>query len=195
MSEKITQEVQQHPSRRGDTMAANVQNMLSYHANKLSFAIPPLSAAVSRAVRELAVTAGAHATLIKKQMALRLQMIRSFFTYTNLALAGFWALHDVPARAPRVMSRAIEPMRMTIEDHWQRATGVIRAAVAGFERVKALQAAAGRQIDAADYALTQLMHDLRTVMPLPADISGLRAVLAEAERSAPARRESKALAA
>ncbi len=83
---------------------------------------------------------------------------------------------------------------MTIEDHWRRATGVLAAAIAGVQRVKTLQAAAARQIDSADYALTQLIHDLRAAMPLPADVSALRAVLAEAERTAPAR-QRRALAA
>ena len=83
---------------------------------------------------------------------------------------------------------------MTIEDHWHRAAGVLAAAVASFQRVKTLQAAAARQIDSADYALTQLIHDLRQAMPLPADVSALRAILAEAERTAPQRRR-QALAA
>ena len=106
-------------------------------------------------------------------------MLRRFFTYGNLALAGsLWtslALGDVPARAPRDISRAIEPVRLTIEDHWRRAAGVLAAAIAGVQRVKTLQAAAARQIDSADYALTQLIHDLRAAMPLPADVSALRA--------------------
>lgn len=175
-------------------MVADIQNLLSFHANKLSFSLPPVFAGVSRHAREFALAVRAHATSINKQIALRLNMLRRFFTFGNLALAGLWALHDVPARAPRIVSRAIEPMRMTLEDHWRRATGTISAALASFDRVKTLQAAAARQIDSADYALTQLIHDLRTVMPLPADVAGLRAVLAEAERSAP-ERYRKALAA
>jgi hypothetical protein len=79
---------------------------------------------------------------------------------------------------------------LTLEDHWRRAAGVPAAAIAGVQRVKTLQAAASRQIDSADYALTQLIHDLRAAMPLPADVSALRAVLAEAERTAPERRRS-----
>jgi hypothetical protein len=71
---------------------------------------------------------------------------------------------------------------------------VITAALASFQRVKSLHAAAARQLDSADYALTQLLNDLRPAMALPADVSGLRAVLAEAERTAP-ERYRKALAA
>jgi hypothetical protein len=191
LSEKITLEVQQHPSRKEHTMTAYAQNLLAIHANKLSLASPPIGAAVSRAARELLL---AHATSTKNNMALRLHMLRRFFTYGNLALAGsLWtslAIGDVPARAPRETARAIEPVRMTLEDHWRRAAGVLAAAIAGVQRVKTLQAAAARQIDSADYALTQLIHDLRAAMPLPADVSALRAILVEAERTAPARRRS-----
>jgi hypothetical protein len=194
LSEKITLEVQQHPSRKEHTMTAYAQNLLAIHANKLSLAFPPVVAAVSRAAHELLLAAGAHATSTKNNMALRLHMLRRFFTYGNLALAGsLWtslALGDVPARAPRDAARAIEPARLTLEDHWHRAAGVLAAAIAGVQRVTTLQAAASRQIDSADYALTQLIHDLRAAMPLPADVSALRAVLAEAERTAPDRRRS-----
>jgi len=175
-------------------MSANITNPLSLNANKLSLAILPVTAAVSRAVRGLLLAAEAHATSTKNKMALRLHMLRRFFTYGNLALAGsLWtslALGDVPARAPRDAARAIEPAPMTLEDHWRRAAGVLAAAIAGVQRVKTLQATASRQIDSADYALTQLIHDLRAAMPLPADVSALRAVLAEAERTAPERRRS-----
>ena len=129
-------------------------------------------------------------------MTARIKMLRRFFAYGTLA-GSLWtslALGEVPARAPRDISRAIEPVRLTIEDHWRRAAGVLAAAIASVQHVKTLQAAAARQIDAADYALTQLIHDLRAAMPLPADVSALRAILAEAERTAP-QRQRQALAA
>ncbi len=129
-------------------------------------------------------------------MTARINMLRRFFTYGALA-GSLWtslALGEIPARAPRDTSRAIEPVRMTIEDHWRRAACVLAAAIASCQRVKTLQAAAARQIDSADYALNQLIHDLRAAMPLPADVSALRAILAEAERTAPDRRR-QALAA
>ncbi len=50
---------------------------------------------------------------------------------------------------------------MTIADHWARAIGVLTAAISSVERIKTLQAAAARQLDSADYALTQLIEDLR----------------------------------
>ncbi len=127
-------------------------------------------------------------------MTARIKMLRRFFAYGTLA-GSLWtslALGEVPARAPRDISRAIEPVRLTIEDHWRRAAGVLAAAIAGVQRVKTLQAAAARQIDSADYALTQLIHDLRAAMPLPADVSALRAILAEAERTAPQRQRAGA---
>jgi hypothetical protein len=123
-------------------------------------------------------------------------MLRSLFAYGTLA-GSLWpslALAEVPARMLRDAARAVEPMRSTVQDHWQRATGVVTASLAGFQRVKSLNAAAARQLDSADYALTQLLNDLRPVMALPADVSGLRAILAEAERTAP-ERIRKALAA
>lgn len=178
-------------------MSANLSNMLSFQANKLSLAIEPVTVTVSRAAYKLVLATEAHATSIKNEITLLIDMLRQIFTYGNLALAGLWAmlaLHEVPVRAPRDTSRVIEPVRMTIEDHWRRATGILSAALTGFQRVKALQAAAARQIDSADYALTQLIHDLRAAMPLPADVSALRAILAEAERTAP-ERQRRALAA
>jgi len=88
-----------------------------------------------------------------------------------------------PQRLPAPMSR---------EDNWTRATGAITTALAGFERIQGLQAAAVSQIDAADYVLQSLLKELRMAMPIPADGAPLRAILAEATRPAPAR---KALAA
>jgi hypothetical protein len=191
LSEKITVEVQQHPSRKEHAMATYAQNLLAIHANKHSLAIKLVVASLSRAARQLAPAAGAHATLTKNAMTQRLHMLRRFFTYGNLALAGgLWvtlALGDVAARMPRDAARAIEPMRMTIADHWARAIGVLGAAISSVEQIRTLQAAAARQLDSADYALTQLIEDLRPAMALPADVSSLRAVLAEAERQTPVR--------
>ena len=177
-------------------MRAYTTNLLAKHANKLSIALQPVVAFVLRAVCDLALAAGVHATSVKNAMTARINMLRRFFAYGTLA-GSLWtslALGEVPASAPRDTSRAIEPVRMTIEDHWRRAAGVLAAAIASCQRVKTLQAAAARQIDSADYALTQLIHDLRAAMPLPADVSALRAILAEAERTAPQRRH-QALAA
>jgi hypothetical protein len=196
LSEKITLKVQQHPSRKEHTMRAYATNLLAKQANKRSFALPPVVASVLRAADDLRLVAGAHATSVKNAMTARIKMLRRFFAYGTLA-GSLWtslALGEVPARAPRDISRAIEPVRMTIEEHWRRAAGVLAAAIAGVQHVKTLQAAAARQIDSADYALTQLIHDLREAMPLPADVSALRAILAEAERTAP-QRQRQALAA
>ena len=177
-------------------MRAYATNLLAKHANKHSLALQPVVASVSRAAEDLALAADVHATSVKNAMTARIKMLRRFFAYGTLA-GSLWtslALGEVSARAPRDISRAIEPLRMTIEDHWRRAAGVLAAAIAGVQRVKTLQAAAARQIDSADYALTQLIHDLRAAMPLPADVSALRAILVEAERTAPQRRR-EALAA
>jgi hypothetical protein len=156
----------------------------------------PAVDAVSRALREFVPAANAHATRIQNAMTVRIRMLRNVFAYGTLA-GSLWtslALGDVPARAPSDASRSVEPLGLAVADHWQRASGVITAALASFQRVKSLHAAAARQLDSADYALTQLLNDLRPAMALPADVSGLRAVLAEAERTAP-ERYRKALAA
>jgi hypothetical protein len=90
----------------------------------------------------------------------------------------------------------IERAPLGIEGQWQRATGSVRAALASFRNIKAFQAAASRQIDAADYALQLLIQDLGAAMPIPADGRELRAVLAEAAKiPVPASRAKKALAA
>lgn len=178
-------------------MAANMQKLLSFNTNNFSFELPAVFASVTRAVYARAQAMGAHATSINGLIMRRTTMLRRFFAFGTLAPAGLWAalaLHEVAVRAPRDAARAIEPVRMTIEDHWRRATGILTAALASFRRIQDLQAAAARQLDSADYALTQLLNDLRPAMALPTDVSGLRAVLAEAERTAP-ERHRKALAA
>jgi hypothetical protein len=89
-----------------------------------------------------------------------------------------------------------EPAVIGIEGQWVRATGIIRSALASFRNIETFQAAAARQIDAADYALQLLIQDLGAAMPIPADGRALRAALAEAAKSpTPAARPKKALAA
>lgn len=176
-------------------MQAYWQNILSFQANKISFDPRPVFASVARTAAGRARLLGAHATLLQRQTA---RMLKRYLAYGNIALAGLWAtalaLPELPRRAPREMARAIEPVLQTVEDHWQRATEIVTSAQAGFKRVQRLQVEAARQLDAADYALDQLLADLRPAMALPADVSGLRAILAEAERTAPERRR-QALAA
>jgi hypothetical protein len=187
--------MQAHPSRKGHAMTAYVQNLLSSLANKFSFDAYPVLASVVRTALTRARHVGAYATLIRRQTQ---RMLKRYLAYGNIALAGLWAaalaLPELPRRAPREVPRAIEPALQTVGDHWQRAMQIVAAAQAGFKRVQRLQAEAGRQLDAADYALSQLLADLRPAMALPTDVSGLRAILAEAERTAP-ERQRKALAA
>lgn len=90
----------------------------------------------------------------------------------------------------------MEPAPLGIEGQWRRATGIIRSALASFRDIETFQAAAARQVDAADYALQLLIQDLGAAMPIPADGRALRAVLAEAAKTpAPAAARRKALAA
>lgn len=156
----------------------------------------PAVHAVSRTVHELAPALTVHATRVKNAMTARLRTIQGLFAFGTFAggLCTGLAFADIPPRAASNAARALEPMRLTAEDHWRRATGVLTTALASFQRIKKLQAAAARQLDSADYALTQMLNDLRPVMGLPADVTGLRAILAEADRAAP-ERYRKALAA
>jgi hypothetical protein len=98
--------------------------------------------------------------------------------------------------APRPMPPSrVESLAIGLEGQWRRATSIIRAAIASFRNIETFQAAAARQIDAADYALQLLMQDLGAAMPIPADGRELRAVLAEAARATTPMRQKKALAA
>jgi hypothetical protein len=97
---------------------------------------------------------------------------------------------DRPARIARV-----EALALGIEGQWRRATSIIRAAIASFRNIETFQAAAARQVDAADYALQLLIQDLAAAMPIPADGRELRAVLAEAAKATASARQKKALAA
>jgi len=178
-------------------MQLKLTKRLSLNANKTTIEVVRIIESLSRPARELSVRLEAHATSIRNQATLRLSMLRRLAASKKFAVLGLstaFALHEAVGRAPREVVAAVQPARIGIEDHWRRATGIIKNALAGLQRVKSLHAAATRQLDATDYALTQLLHDLRPVMGLPADVSGLRAVLAEAERTAP-ERYRKALAA
>lgn len=183
-------------------MQAKLQNILSFNANRMIFRFSGVAKTVLRAACGQLLRLSAHTTSINNQATLlRLAMLRRLAAHKNIILAGLsglstmLAIDGIVGRAPRQAVRAAEPVRQTVEDHWRRATGTIAAAVAGFQRIKSLHVEAARQLDSADYALTQLLHDLRPAMALPADVSGLRAILAEAERTAPVPRPKAALAA
>lgn len=107
-------------------------------------------------------------------------------------LAGLIASHRARP-APQIR---MQPVSLGIAGQWQRATGIIGSALKSFRDIETFQAAAARQIDAADYALQLLIQDLGAAMPIPADGRALRAVLAEAAKTpVPATRQKKPLAA
>jgi hypothetical protein len=181
-------------------MEVKWQKSLSENANKMIVGIRLPVASVLRASHRLRRLGGAYATLAT-QATLRSPMLRRLAAYRNVALLGLsslssaLALHELTSRTPREAARIVEPIRVTVEDHWRRATGIVTAALSSFQRIKELHVSAQSHLDSADYALTQLLHDLRPVMGLPADVSGLRAVLAEAERNTRPRRLEEAIAA
>lgn len=120
-------------------------------------------------------------------------MFRSLIAPAKLTVASLAALLPLPvATAPCArrdeLRAVVEPARITAADHWARVTSVLRSAMQRLERIKDLHRTAAQQLDSVDYALTQLLHDLRPAMALPTDVSGLRAVLAEAERQGSAQR-------
>jgi hypothetical protein len=80
---------------------------------------------------------------------------------------------------PAVMEAPAEPLAMSDEDSWAQATREVVGAISGSGRVQDLHAAAAGQIDAADYSLRSLIAELSFAMPIPADGSALRALLAE----------------
>lgn len=161
---------------------------LLFQANKLSLAIQSSLSATLYATNRLITAMMAYATSGRRNAKLPLFMCERLFTYGNIAI--LWATlvrHDLPRRGPEPsepMRHVVEPARMSIEEHWRRATRTIAAAIASFQRVQMFQAAAARQIDAADYALQHLLNDLCVAMPIPADGSALRAFLATAEGTA-----------
>lgn len=107
-------------------------------------------------------------------------------------LAGLTASHRARP-APQIRMQPVSP---GIAGQWHRATGIIGSALKSFRDIETFQAAAARQIDAADYALQLLIQDLGAAMPIPADGRALRAVLAEAAKTpVPATRQKKPLAA
>lgn len=134
-------------------------------------------------------------------------ILEKVFTFAALAPGRITAARD--ALVARVRGRRlqalemplpvlIEPARLSIEDHWRKVTGVISGAIARFKEIESLQAAASRQIDAADYALQHLWRELAFAMPVPADGSELRALLDEVAKSSTPPRQApakKALAA
>jgi len=116
-------------------------------------------------------------------------ILEKVFTFAALAPGRIAAARDAlvaRARGQRLQAlevlQPIEPARLTIEDHWRKVTGIVSDAIARFHQIEALQAAAARQIDAADYALQHLWRDLAFAMPVPADGSELRALLAEVQK-------------
>jgi hypothetical protein len=187
--EKLTEEVQQPLSVGGFAMLSVSRKRLLFQANKLSLAIQSSLSATLYATNQLIVAMTAYATSGSGKAKLPLFMRQRLFTYGNIALAILWTTlvrHDLPRRGPEPSEpmRQVVPVRMSIEEHWHRATRTIAAAIASFQRVQMFQAAAAGQIDAADYALQHLLTDLCIAMPIPADGSALRAFLATAEGAA-----------
>jgi hypothetical protein len=129
-------------------------------------------------------------------------MLEPFWRYlqeAGAAIGAFAAVVRVQPASPVELPRypTIEAAPLPIADRWGQATGIVSTAIAGFGRIDGLQAAAARQIDAADYSLQQLLAELSAAMPiLPADGSALRALLATvAERDEDPAEDARILAA
>ncbi len=80
---------------------------------------------------------------------------------------------------PLAMPMQLQPQPLSVGDRWERATGAITQAIAGYERVERLQESALFKLDAADYAMQHLLEELNAVIPImAADGSALRSLLA-----------------
>jgi hypothetical protein len=88
-----------------------------------------------------------------------------------------------------------QPPPLPRDDHWGRVTGIVAAAIAGYERVEAWHLAAADHIDTAEYTFQRMLGELAAVMPIAADGAPLRAILAEAARLEPVGPRKKAIAA
>jgi hypothetical protein len=109
-------------------------------------------------------------------------MLELFWTFakeTTAALFGSPVERVRQTFAAGVMARQADPHPIiSLDERWARATSSVTAAIDRFGRIETLQAAAANQIDAADYTLQHLLEALSVAMPIPADGSALRAVLA-----------------
>lgn len=166
---------------------------LSFLANKLSLKCLRGMTTVFYATQNAFWAAGADAIFVCRRAMLGL--IGAVRRHASDILGACGRLIESRRARPAPLIR-MQPAPLGIEGQWQRATGIIRAALVSFRDIQTFQAAAARQIDAADYALQLLIQDLGAAMPIPADGRALRAVLAEAAKTpAPAARQKKALAA
>jgi hypothetical protein len=79
--------------------------------------------------------------------------------------AGARARAALPRRAE--IAAPANAMRPTASGHWSAVAAIVETGLRRIEAMSACHAAAGRQIDAAEYALQRLIADCSTVMPRP----------------------------
>ncbi len=117
-------------------------------------------------------------------------MLEWFWTFAQATTATLSCLIAERVRftaATEVETPRAEPPPLTRDQRWERATEAMTAAISCFGRIETLQASAASQIDAADYTLQHLLEELSIAIPMPADGSALRVLLATvAEREEPA---------
>jgi len=172
-------------------LPTDLHRPLSFFANKLSLKRHWGMTTVLYATQNTCWAVAADAILLCRRAMLGFSGVVGDYASDLLGACG--RLIDSCRARPAPQIR-MQPAPLGIEGQWQRATGIIRAALASFRNIQTFQAAAARQIDAADYALQLLIQDLGAAMPIPADGRALRAVLAEAAKTVPAPRK-KSLAA
>jgi hypothetical protein len=68
------------------------------------------------------------------------------------------------APPPRTSTSTL-PQTIPGDAHWSAVAAIVEAGLVGVEAASAFHAKAGRNIDAAEYALNRLLADLVTVMP------------------------------
>src|SRR5262245_15775591 len=68
---------------------------------------------------------------------------------------------------PVALPAAVQAATPASSAHWSSVAAIVEAGLRGVEAASAFHAGAGRQIDAAEYALNWLLADLAKVMPRP----------------------------
>lgn len=101
-------------------------------------------------------------------------MIRSIFTFWKTRLAASYNSFLEHSIFERLANRPVDQEHPPLSHADQLActAGVIEDAVANFDQVRGCQRAAARQLNAAEYALQELVAELLSTIPAVAAVTG-----------------------
>lgn len=93
-------------------------------------------------------------------------IVEFLFATIRTCLSGFWNVVSIfrTGKSASNQPRLNIPGVLSKETHWQRATSIVELSLLRVTDIKANQAAASRQINAAEYALHSLLIELGSVM-------------------------------